>query len=140
MKRNVLILACILCFGATDRAAEQASARTAPRSVNGRVVVGGTARPLGYVRAFIDGSRVGSMSNDSGVFRLRDVPAGEMQLALQHPCYLPVRVALPAEGDVAVTIGLPPNRTAAREAPCSGAGSTPDTTRDHTAANRIQSR
>jgi len=101
-------------------------ASVAVRRVAGRIVDAETGAPLPHVKATIGGVALGGESSDRGTFELRDVPSGAKELVLQHPCYLQVRVALPAEDDVEVRLGLPFDQTSRRRAGCGGLGARKD--------------
>lgn len=123
MARRAWALLSIPCVLAAHSLAPAASPlRAAVRSIHGRVVeVGGTAA-VSEVQVSVAGISVGTKTSAKGTYELRDLPAGTTQLVFRHPCYFPVQITIPADGDIAVSIGLPFDQTSLRRAGCGGAG------------------
>lgn len=76
--------------------------------------------PVPSVRAVVQLDTIGAVGNDVGVFVITGVPTGAQSIVIQHPCYFPVQIAIPAAGDVELDIGLPYNAASVRRAGCGG--------------------
>lgn len=120
-QRALLVIGCIAAAVFPRGTSSQISVSdVAVRSVYGRVVKGGTTIPVPSVRAAVRLDTIGSVGNDSGVFVITGVPTGEQSIVVQHPCYFPVQIAIPAEGDVELSVGLPYDAASVRRAGCGG--------------------
>ena len=101
----------------------------APSQVNvrgrvgfGRVIDAGTGRSVEEVSVIVPTARVATKTGTNGVFRLNQVPADSTVFEFRHPCYLPVRVAVPPGADVEIEIGLPFDYASLQRAGCGGLG------------------
>lgn len=93
------VLACAL--GAAPAAAQQGS-------VTGRVTDAGTGQPVPSAQVRVVGSNLGTLTNESGNFTLRGVPAGTVSVRVLTIGYgeATQQVAVPAGGAATVNFGL----------------------------------
>jgi hypothetical protein len=68
----------------------------------------------------VSGQGLGNLTTNAGLFKIHDVPAGVQEVEFEHPCYMPVKVTIPAEGDVSLSIGLPYDSASLKKPFCSG--------------------
>ena len=92
------------------------------RSVSGRVIDGGTGKPVDGAKIIAIGAGIGSTSGANGVFTLASVPADVPRVEFRHPCYFAVQVTVPVNTDVEIEIGLPFDNTSLQRPGCGGLG------------------
>lgn len=76
--------------------------------VRGRVTDAAAGRGLGEVQVFVDGTRIGALSNAAGEFTLVGVPAGTRTITVRRIGYLPATqtIAVTAGGTASVDVAL----------------------------------
>lgn len=115
-----LVVLALVASGAVRKDDGPVSRQT--RFVYGHVTSASDQKPLEGVTIVVKGRTVGTMTNRDGVFQLSGVPMDTVVLRFRQPCHFAVDVVVPADDDSEVSVGLPLNRRALREAGCGGRG------------------
>ena len=97
----------VVTFLLLAAARAQTVAPSSTRTVTGRVTDVTSGLPIPRLVVVVEGTDLGSLTADSGTFRVLNVPGGTQQLVLRHPCYLTTRVAIPDSGNVELPIAVP---------------------------------
>jgi hypothetical protein len=122
MRSQLWACAAALCAVGVGATLAPSQVNVRARIGSGRVIDAGTGRPVDGVSIIIPNARIATRTGTNGTFRLNRVPADSTAFEFRHPCYFPVRVAVPPGADVEIEIGLPFDDASLRRAGCGGLG------------------
>lgn len=85
-RSSCLVRTAVLLLGAAGLAASSSSlqAQVRPANIVGRIVETGSAKPVQGAAIVLQGTSFRAMTNEAGIFRLEDIPAGHHTLAVHY--------------------------------------------------------